>query len=59
MANPTKRHYRVAQRDKELDEECALINEETIKGLSLLGIFMYTLSILMSFMLGYTIGSHK
>ncbi|MEG0012629.1 MAG: hypothetical protein RR324_05145 [Cellulosilyticaceae bacterium] len=59
MANPTKRHYRVAQRDKALDEEYALVNEETIKGISLLGLLMYTFSILMSFTLGYVIGNQK
>lgn len=54
-----KRHYRVVERDKALDVENNFINQENLKQLSILGILMYILSILLSFMLGYAIGKQK
>lgn len=59
MANPTKRHYRVAQRDKALDEEYTALTEETLGVVASTARIMYAISILISFMLGYAIGHKK
>lgn len=56
MPNPTKRHYRAAQREKELENEYAMMDEETIKSISIIGMLMYIMSIFTAFILGYVIG---
>ncbi|MGL6174094.1 MAG: hypothetical protein ACRC1P_05745 [Cellulosilyticaceae bacterium] len=59
MPSYKKRHYRVVERDKALDDQNNLITQENLRQLSLLGISMYILSILLSFMLGYALGKEK
>lgn len=56
MSVPHKRHYRVAKRDK---ATCHELNGEytyDLRSLTAIGMTVYTLSILITFIIGYMIG---
>lgn len=54
-----KRHYRVAQRDNEINNENICLDENCIKQLTIIGIAVYSISVLLSMTLGYFIGKHQ
>lgn len=58
LSTPNKRHYRVAKRDIESFDELTDDYTYDLRSLTVLGIVIYTLSIVTTFVLGYMIGRH-
>lgn len=54
-----KRHYRVAERNKELQQEACTLTPSHLKQLSCLGLCVYILSLILSISLGYFIGKNQ
>lgn len=55
----SKRHYRVAERNKELEnEECALTHSN-LQQFTFLGLCIYIISLILSFSVGYLIGKNN
>ena len=59
MSYQNKRHYRVAQRDKEIMDENTTALTTNLHKIAVLGLVMYGASTILSFMLGYMIGKHE
>ena len=54
----SKRHYRVAERNKELDQEECVLTQSSLQQLTFLGLCVYILSLIISISLGYLIGKN-
>ena len=59
MSYQNKRHYRVAQRDKEIMDENAMVLTEKLDKIATLGIIMFVGSTVLSFLVGYLVGRHE
>ncbi|MEF9958526.1 MAG: hypothetical protein RR448_08400 [Niameybacter sp.] len=55
----SKRHYRVAERTKELETQDALLTRDYLREMSFLSGMIYLCSILLSFSVGYLLGKHN
>ena len=54
----SKRHYRVAERNKELKQEECVLTQSSLQQLTFLGLCVYILSLIISISLGYLIGKN-
>ncbi|MGL5677294.1 MAG: hypothetical protein ACRDDX_12825 [Cellulosilyticaceae bacterium] len=59
MPYASKRHYRVAQRDKEMLDENVLEQADMLQKLTLFAIIAYIMTTIISFSLGYVIGKNE
>lgn len=54
----SKRHYRVAERNKEAENDHCALSQSTIQQITLLGMLVYILTIILSFSVGYLTGKN-
>ena len=54
----SKRHYRVAERNKENESEHYALSQSTIQQITLLGMLVYVLTVILSFSVGYLVGKN-
>lgn len=59
MMSQAKRHYRVAERTKEVENENCSLSKADMTQLSILGLCIYTFSIILSFSVGYLLGKNE
>ncbi len=54
----SKRHYRVAERTKELENQDLILTKDSLREMSFLFGLIYISSILLSFAVGYFVGNN-
>lgn len=59
MPASAKRHYRVAQRDKEVVDSQAALTEESIFQITVWGLVMYATSVSLAFLVGMLLGKSR
>lgn len=59
MSAASKRHYRVAQKDKEVGADTTCLSQECMTRATLIGTLVYTTSVILAMSVGYLIGKHE
>ena len=59
MSYQNKRHYRVAQRDKEIMDENTMALTEKLDKIATFGLVMFIAGTVLSFLVGFLVGRHE